>query len=188
MKGNAGSFTSSFTNSDGIPFVIDEQKAVFTVCSRADMKTGGHAYCYVERIQSGLAEMIRFELVTPGHGRVQLSQSRIQNKRISGQGLEDADYELRHLATTKHHSYPISAHQATRIVGAFMKFDQKNARGRYVYSKPGGLLGRAMGALTGQRGVNCADLVMKMMSDAGIAYVQDKLFNTPRYASGSSNR
>lgn len=75
-----------------------------------------------------------------------------------------------------------------RLEAAFQNFDRKNTKGRYVYSKPGGLLGRAIGALSGQRGVNCAELVMKMMHDAGIAYVQDKLFNTPRYASGSSNR
>lgn len=180
---------SSFTNEDGLPIVVKPDTAVFTVCARDDMKTGGHAYCYIETFTGQKVEMIRWDLVTPGHGRIQLSTEAIQVIRLGApDNINEVDNELRHYDTTKHHSYHITADQADRLVVAFDKFNEKVRNGRYVYSLPGGLLGRVLGALSGQRGVNCADLIFKLLNDAGIVHVEDKLFNTPRYAAGSSKK
>ncbi|WP_137128270.1 hypothetical protein [Roseomonas sp. HF4] len=179
---------SSFTNADGAPIPVTDDQSVFTVCSRDDVWHGGHSCCYLEWVENKLAVMDFYDLVTPGHGRVQLRQMGIQRFKKRKVKYDEVDDELRHIATTKHHSYAINTDQTIRMMQAFQRFEGKVADGRYVYSFPGGKLGRALGALKGQRGVNCADLILKILNEAGIANVSDNFVNTPRYASGSSNR
>ena len=190
MKKFGTVFISHFQSEIGTPMVIDENNAVYTICAREDMKTGGHATCYLEWMEdNGLAEMRKYHLTTPGYGRVQLNSVNVQVLNDpKWEKIDIADKMLEHLDSTKYHSYQISREQVSMLNDSFLRFMVKNLGGRYAYSLPGGKLGRILQFLKGKRGVNCADLTLKLLNDAGISNVGDKLINTPRYSAGSSNR
>lgn len=187
-KTASGTYVSSFTNADGKPLTIDQNHAVFTICSRNDVKTGGHAYCYLEHMEHGAFRMIRYDLSTPGWGKISLSSDCIQTLTDDRIVTNNIKKELRYYNTTKHHSYQISKGQAKAVMYSFKKFKKKNDNKRYVYSLVGGNIGRVMHYLRGKRGVNCADMTLKLLRDANIAVVHDRWINTPRFAAGSSNR
>ena len=201
-KTAAGTYESSFKNADGVPLTIDQANAVFTICSwEKDRngkrnRTGGHASCYLEyvdRNKSGRFEfrMTRYDLWLAGHGKVTIRTDDVQtfyyhDKASTIEGLvQKLDGYKENM---KHHSYRITLAQAHAVQQSVDKFVRKIKSKRYVYSLAGGHLGRVTNFLRGKRGVNCADFTLKILSDADIAVVHDKLINTPRFASGSSNR
>lgn len=179
MKQAGNNWISHFVNGNNIPLVVDDRHAVFTVCCRSDVKFGGHAFCIMEWFEYGSRRQSRYDLLTSGSGRIQLHEARIKTSNW--------DVIENRMETTKHHSYQLSYPQARAVNAAFMKFKGKSERGRYVYCKEGGVLGRVLGVFTGQRGVNCADLVIKILNDAGITKVLDNLYNTPKFAASGKH-
>lgn len=180
MKQSGQGWVSHFVNSDNIPFAIDQNNAVLTVCCRSDTRDGSHAFCILEWFDYSGRKQTKYDLTTPGFGRVQLNESSVTATRW--------DILEGRMGTTKHHSYRLNHRQARAVDAAFQKFKQKNAGGRYVYCREGGALGRVLNVFKGQRGVNCADLVIKILNDAGIVKVLDGLYNSPKYAASGKGR
>ncbi|HEX3877486.1 MAG TPA: hypothetical protein VHW24_10900 [Bryobacteraceae bacterium] len=78
-----------------------------------------------------------------------------------------------------HHSYIVNHDRMTRVKAAIQEFKRKaEETGRYTYVAPGGALG-FMFSKVGQRGVNCADFVIKVLEKANVAKLGSGLFNSP---------
>lgn len=190
MKLTSNGFISSFLDSAGQVMIVDKDNAVFTAACRNDMATGGHAACFLEyQSNENVASMYKYDIVSPGGGKIQLRKMEVQDFQLDIKGYDNDQVNafLKHINTMKYHSYRITRVQANAVMDSIKRFQKKIETKRYVYSQPGGVLGSIFSTI-GHRGINCADFVIKIINDAGIAHVNNKLYNTPRFAAGSSNR
>jgi hypothetical protein len=82
------------------------------------------------------------------------------------------------LLKTHHKSYIITAAQSAAVITAARRFEVKANNGRYIYHQQGGIKAR-LSSRPGTRAVNCADFVIKILREAGIANLGYKWVSTP---------
>lgn len=68
-------------------------------------------------------------------------------------------------------SFVINNEQRAEIPKEAIRFDLKVMADRYLYRHPGGAIGW-MSTHRGQRGINCADFVIKIRKSAGVADIK----------------
>ena len=126
-------------------------------------------------------ETLAVDLGTSGGGSVNVNVLPVQ--RMLGSHLVNfgmpKDGKLEDLARSHHHSYSLNPQQKSNFLSAVARFKAKNDAGRYRYRVPGG----AVGWLTskpGTRGVNCADFVIKILTEAGIETMRHRIYDLPK--------
>jgi len=153
--------------------------------------SGGHAAMFLEHFDAyNLPETLMIDLISFGGGSIQINIEQAQvglstsiidctytlaNTNETHTGMPKSQERLVH---SHHRSYYINAKDRDRFMTAVRRFARKVDDGRYVYVTPGGLLGR-IGSGIGKRGINCADFVIKVLNESGIANRYNTLFTTP---------
>lgn len=186
MIKNGEKWYSSFLNE----VEVKRDQAVITVLSGSSF--GGHASMYVEYQprREGFPKMLKCDLGTVDGSR----DGRVWTNKIPVQYIENGEIMSTNLPkmtnnntpvagtsgleSAHHHSYVVDDTQTSRFLDAVDRFEQKAKGGRYLYSKPGGALG-AIFSKPGRRALNCADFVIKVLNEAGIADIGYRLFDTP---------
>jgi len=161
-----------------------------------DNFTGGHAELYVEELEdditpaSAIATMIHLTASHSGKVYINIHVCQTYNaiehkmEHFAHENLPDwtpATYWDDHDGRAR--TYRATRDQVDRVKQAAHRFRNKNVNAnRYYYSLPGGLLGRIGGGIStlgNKRGVNCADFLIKILNESGLAHRKSLLFNMP---------
>jgi hypothetical protein len=189
---------SAFPNAQGVRAVIAKNSGQATVASYKSL-TGGHAMMYLEYIdETGFLVTRKVHLVA-GLGGSQQAESAGSGSSASGTGINeieilDEEKGVFHPSSKDavdedraddyyYTGYPMTDAQRASLDAAIRRFIAKNAKGRYTYRIAGGVIGRLTTARK-TRGVNCADFIIKVLDEAGIAHIKSKIFNTPSRVAG----
>jgi hypothetical protein len=183
---------SEFPNSQGVRASIVPNGGQVTVASYKSL-TGGHSMMYLEFIDTmGFAVTRKIHLLA-GLGGSQEAESTGSGSSASGSGVNEIEIEDEETEVNKesdrransyyYTSYPMTDGQRAALEAAVLRFKTKNANGRYSYRIAGGVIGR-LTTRPKTRGVNCADFLIKVLDEAGIARIKSKIFNTPSRIAG----
>ncbi|WP_237216967.1 hypothetical protein [Falsiroseomonas oryziterrae] len=189
---------SAFPDSKGTRAPIVKNRGQATVASYKSL-TGGHAMMYLEYLDemgflvtrkvhlvAGLGGSQRAEAVGSGSSASGFGANEIEildeEKGVFHPGSKDAPEEDRS-DDYYYTAYPMTDAQRASLDAAIRRFIAKNAKGRYTYRIAGGVIGRLTTAPK-VRGVNCADFIIKVLDEAGIAHIKSKVFNTPSRVAG----
>jgi hypothetical protein len=165
-----GGWLSSFCEDGKADLVVTGGRAVVTICADSASGTGDHARVWVEYADSDtVAHMWELDLTEDG-GNVKV--------RISDRQAGDTHPEWFDRDRGEHLSLRTSRDEGLAVVAAARRFDRKALAGRYIYSHPGGLIGRLF-TRSGKRGVNCADFVVKILEEAGVVVFSPCPVNLP---------
>jgi hypothetical protein len=187
-----GHWYSEFPPVRGVPTLVQDNNSVVAVTSYHGL-TGGHSAMYLETIDAtGDAVVFKIHL-TAGLGGSQNLESTGSGSSASGSGTNEIDInvepkevntESRDRSQNLHYqSWAITNVQYNALVQAVDRFKAKVGRGRYTYRLAGGVAGW-LSTMPGTRGVNCADFCIKVLKEANIANISNKLINTPKRVAG----
>jgi hypothetical protein len=148
---------------------------------------GGHASIFLEhfgRNGAGQETLIIDLRITAGAMRVNTETCQYAGSGPNGQREmidtlplpKGGDIDL--IAGTNHRCYDASTFQRDALLRAVDRFSNKMGNGRYSYAATGGVLGW-IGSLPGQRGINCADFIIKVLNEAKIANRKYGLVDLP---------
>jgi hypothetical protein len=184
-------FQRQWLSSFEVDTEITREQSVLSVVS-GSTGTGGHASMFLEYypLQAGYPETRCIELGTRGGAcdvwavvkstPVQIIMDGVITcTHLPKTNADNSPKEGTNGAADSHHkSYVLTKAETIRLLMAVDKFADKARGGRYPYLKAGGALGYVF-SKAGHRAVNCADFVIKVLNDAGIANVGYRLWDTP---------
>jgi hypothetical protein len=187
-----GGWESEFPNSQGMRVRIAPNHGQVTVASYKSL-TGGHSMMYLEYIDEMNFAVTRKLHLLAGLGGSQQAESTGSGSSASGSGtnqivIEDEEKEVNKESDTRsadyhYTSYPMTDAQRQALDAAALRFKSKVDNGRYRYRLAGGVIGR-LTTLPKTRGINCADFIIKILKEAGIARIDSKVINTPARIAG----
>ena len=175
---------SSFLSMNDHVQGISDAVQVLTVRS-GSVGTGGHVTMYLETTEPlvpGGVSTRKLELTAvEGLAQPIIALNHVQLSNAHGELVIDNLDSKRgpaELLRTHHKCYKITAAQSADVLTAARRFEEKVNSGRYIYHQQGGIKAR-LGSWPGTRGVNCADFVIKILREAGIANLGYKWVSTP---------
>ncbi len=190
MYKNGDRWMSEFPPVRGIETPVEDNHSVIASTSYGGM-TGGHSAMYLEYMDGDDAIVYKIHL-TAGLGGSEQAESTGSGSSAS-HGVNEINIDIeekevneehRDRGTTLHYqSWVITNAQFNAFLSAVEKFRNKVAMGRYSYRLAGGAVGW-ISTRPGKRGVNCADFIIKVLKEAGIANLGSKLINTPKRVAG----
>jgi len=184
MYRHQGRWYSSFLSISEHGEGISDDLQVLTVRS-GSQGDGGHVTMYLEMTEPLVAGGVgtqQIELTAmEGNPEPIITIKHVQLGNAQGQLVMDnldAKRGPAELLKTHHNCYKVTADQSARVLAAAKRFQTKAKSGRYVYHRQGGIQAR-LATRPGTRGVNCADFVIKILNEAGIANLGYKYTSTP---------
>jgi hypothetical protein len=174
MKRVNNSWQSEFPNEQGVHMPIVFERGQVTVASLKDAFAGGHSVMYLEYINGlGSAVTRKIDLIYNDAGNPQIRDHAPEIDTVSSTRAAHYNYK----------GYPMTLSQQLMLFAEVRRFTAKAQNGHYLYRVAGGAIGRII-TPPGKRGVNCADFIIKVLNDAGIARIRSSIFNTPARVAG----
>jgi hypothetical protein len=167
------------------PPVIDAGHAVITVLSGSTWP-GNHSSMFVEYCTSAAPPPAQYETrlihltgPPPNYWPPEIEDVRIQDLTAGADNWHQGWTHVELAGKEHFRSYPVTTLVAQTVRLEAVRFHNKltyQGGSRYTYSHAGGLKGRLK---VDGRGINCADFIIKVLGDAGVANLPTKLFSTP---------
>lgn len=182
---------SEFPDADGNRRRIDRDEGQATIASFRSL-TGGHAMLYTEYLDTrGNAITRKIHLLAGLGGSAGAESTGSGSSATGGTNEIEIQEEAKSFneesdvraGSFYYTGYPMTSGEREALNAAVRRFKVKVANGRYTYRLAGGVIGR-LTTRPSMRGVNCADFLIKVMAEAGIATISSRFFNSPSRIAG----
>lgn len=183
MENVNGKWQSSFMDLDDPGGEITPEQAVVTVLS-GSQGDGGHVSLFIEMVEPNHTFSLKtmmLDLTTANQVDPAITIGTAQIVNTNGALIKQnlpKDGDPVKLNQSHHASYTTTTVKAMAVIAAAERFRQKVAAGRYSYHREGGIKAR-LSTLPGTRAVNCADFVIKILNEAGVAKLGYRYRSTP---------